>query len=120
MLVTSRNALSGLVATEGAQPVDLDLMPAGEAQLLLVHRLGARRVQAEPRAVDEIITRCAGLPLALAIAGARAATHGGFPLAALADQLRDTRGGKVELEVEGRTVSLELANLDRARLVPAF
>ena len=26
--------------------------------------------------------------------------------------------GKVELEVDGKTVSLELANLDRARLVP--
>lgn len=34
--------------------------------------------------------------------------------------LRETRGGKVELEVDGKTVSLELANLDRARLVPAF
>jgi len=34
--------------------------------------------------------------------------------------LRETRGGKVELEVDGKTVSLEIANLDRARLVPAF
>ena len=34
--------------------------------------------------------------------------------------LRETRGGKVELDVDGKTVSLELANLDRARLVPAF
>jgi ribosome maturation factor RimP len=34
--------------------------------------------------------------------------------------LRETRDGKVELEVDGKTVSLELANLDRARLVPAF
>ena len=34
--------------------------------------------------------------------------------------LRETRGGKVELEVDGSTVSLELANLDRARLVPAI
>ena len=34
--------------------------------------------------------------------------------------LRETRGGKVDLEVDGRTVSLEIANLDRARLVPAF
>ena len=34
--------------------------------------------------------------------------------------LRETRGGKVDLEVDGKTVSLELANLDRARLVPAF
>jgi ribosome maturation factor RimP len=34
--------------------------------------------------------------------------------------LRETRDGKVELEVDGKTVTLELANLDRARLVPAF
>ena len=34
--------------------------------------------------------------------------------------LRDTRAGKVEIEVEGRMVSLDLANLDRARLVPAL
>jgi ribosome maturation factor RimP len=34
--------------------------------------------------------------------------------------LRDTRAGKVEIEVEGRMVSLDLANLDKARLVPAL
>ena len=35
--------------------------------------------------------------------------------------LRDTRAGKVEIEVDGgRTVSLDLANLDKARLVPAI
>ena len=34
--------------------------------------------------------------------------------------LRDTRAGKVEIEVEGKMVSLELANLDKARLVPAL
>jgi ribosome maturation factor RimP len=34
--------------------------------------------------------------------------------------LRDTRAGKVEIEVEdGKTVSLDLANLEKARLVPA-
>ena len=34
--------------------------------------------------------------------------------------LRDTRAGKVEVEVDGRVVSLDLANLDKARLVPAI
>ena len=34
--------------------------------------------------------------------------------------LRETRAGKVELEVDGKTVSLDLANLDKARLVPAL
>ncbi len=32
--------------------------------------------------------------------------------------LRHTEAGKVELEVEGKTVVFELVNLDRARLVP--
>ena len=34
--------------------------------------------------------------------------------------LRDTRAGKVELEVEGKPVQFDLANLDKARLVPDF
>jgi len=42
------------------------------------------RVAAESDAVDEIIARCARLPLALTIAAARAATRPGLPLAALA------------------------------------
>ncbi len=32
--------------------------------------------------------------------------------------LRQTHAGKVELEVEGKTVVFELVNLDKARLVP--
>ena len=34
--------------------------------------------------------------------------------------LRQTQAGKVELEVEGKTVWFDLANLDRARLVPVI
>jgi ribosome maturation factor RimP len=34
--------------------------------------------------------------------------------------LRQTRAGKVELDVDGRIVTLDLANLDKARLVPAI
>jgi ribosome maturation factor RimP len=34
--------------------------------------------------------------------------------------LRETRAGKVEIEVDGKLVSLDLANLDRARLVPTL
>ena len=34
--------------------------------------------------------------------------------------LRETRAGRVEIEVDGKTVSLDLANLDKARLVPAL
>ena len=34
--------------------------------------------------------------------------------------LRQMRAGKVELDVNGRIVSVDLANLDKARLVPAI
>ncbi len=34
--------------------------------------------------------------------------------------LRQTQAGKVALEVEGKTVVFELANLDKARLVPVI
>jgi ribosome maturation factor RimP len=32
--------------------------------------------------------------------------------------LRQVEGGKVQLEVDGRTVTIDLGNLDKARLVP--
>jgi len=34
--------------------------------------------------------------------------------------LREAGAGRIEIEVDGKTVSLDLANLDRARLVPAL
>jgi len=92
VVVTSRNQLTGLVASEGAHPLSLDLLAPDEAHELLVHRLGKQRVAAEPDAADEIITRCARLPLALAIVAARAATHPSFTLAALAAELRQATG----------------------------
>jgi tetratricopeptide (TPR) repeat protein len=92
VVVTSRNRLASLVAVEGAHSLPLDLLPSGDARELLVRRLGYRRVIAEPDAVDEIISGCARLPLALAIVAARAAANPAFPLAALAEELREAQG----------------------------
>jgi DNA-binding SARP family transcriptional activator/Tfp pilus assembly protein PilF len=85
VVVTSRNLLSGLVATEGALSLTVDLLAPDEARELLVRRLGAARVVAEPNAVDAIVAWCAGLPLALVIVAARAATRPSLSLAALVD-----------------------------------
>jgi tetratricopeptide (TPR) repeat protein len=60
-----------------------------EARQLLAVRLGGVRVAAEPEAVEQIIARCARLPLALSVVAARAAANDGFPLAALAGELRE-------------------------------
>ncbi|HEU5108265.1 MAG TPA: tetratricopeptide repeat protein [Micromonosporaceae bacterium] len=91
VLVTSRNLLAGLVATDGAHPFALDLLTPAEAHELLARRLGDARLAAEPEAVEEILARCARLPLALAIVAAHAATHPGVRLADLAADLRDAR-----------------------------
>ncbi|WP_238434247.1 helix-turn-helix domain-containing protein [Micromonospora tarensis] len=88
VLVTSRNRLVGLIATEGARPINVDLLSTAEAWQLLARRLGADRLAAEPQAVDEIIERCAHLPLALAVLAARGAANPAFPLTALAAELR--------------------------------
>jgi DNA-binding SARP family transcriptional activator/tetratricopeptide (TPR) repeat protein len=88
-IVTSRDQLAGLVATEGASLLVLELLTAADARDLLTRRLGADRVAAEPEAVERIITACARLPLALTIAAARAAISPSFPLAAIAAELRE-------------------------------
>jgi len=93
VVVTSRNRLTGLIVAEGAHPVALDVLTAGEARELLARRIGAGRAGAELDAVDEITARCARLPLALAIVAARATTHPDAPLAALARALRDAGAG---------------------------
>ncbi|WP_308013534.1 AfsR/SARP family transcriptional regulator [Streptomyces beigongshangae] len=93
VIVTSRNRLAGLVAVDGARPLRLDVLSVPEARALLVRRLGPDRVAAEPEAVEEIIARCARLPLALAVTAARAATRSAFPLSVIADELRDSAAG---------------------------
>jgi DNA-binding SARP family transcriptional activator len=98
VVVTSRNKLASLVAVEGARPVALDVLPADEARQLLSRRLGPDRIAAEPRAVKDLIARCAGLPLALAVVAARAATNPTSSLAALADDLRTAHDALDPLE----------------------
>jgi len=91
VLVTSRNRLSGLVATEGAKPVVLGLPTDEEALDLLTRRLGAERIaREEPAAVDELIRMCAHLPLALAVAAGRLGMNPDFPFDALTERLRGT------------------------------
>jgi DNA-binding SARP family transcriptional activator/Tfp pilus assembly protein PilF len=88
VLITSRAALDGLVAAEGASPVRLDVFHRDDALELLARRLGHERVAVEPAAVAELITLCARLPLALNIAAARATARPQASLATIAADLR--------------------------------
>jgi DNA-binding SARP family transcriptional activator/tetratricopeptide (TPR) repeat protein len=90
-LITSRSPMLGLVASDEAHLVELEPLHTHEATDLLAGRLGRDRLMAEPSAVAEIVRRCGGLPVALAVAAARAAGQPGLPLTALAGELRRER-----------------------------
>lgn len=90
VIVTSRDPLTSLVAAEGAAPLALGLLGTSRSRDLLVRRLGSDRADSDPVALERITARCAGLPLALAIAAARMAVRPDFPLAVFADELAET------------------------------
>ncbi|MEV6493729.1 BTAD domain-containing putative transcriptional regulator, partial [Actinoplanes sp. NPDC051633] len=90
-VVTSRAQLTGLIATAGAHLITLGLLSLDEARQMLAGRLGEHRLAAEPEAVDRIIGACGHLPLALAIAAARALARPNRPLDKLAGELDDAR-----------------------------
>jgi DNA-binding SARP family transcriptional activator/Tfp pilus assembly protein PilF len=94
VMVTSRNQLAGLAAADGARLLYLDVLSHDEAVQLLIARLGTDRAD-EPAMVDQIASLCARLPLALAVAAARAAARPSFPISALAAELRDA-GGRLD------------------------
>jgi DNA-binding SARP family transcriptional activator len=90
VLVTSRDALAGLVARDGATRLDLDVLPPQEAVALLRTLVGPR-VDAEPEAAAELASQCCQLPLALRVAAELAARHPALPLSALTTELADLR-----------------------------
>jgi DNA-binding SARP family transcriptional activator len=89
VVVTSRDALAGLVASDGAHRLDLDALSPGEAVGLLRALIG-ERVDADPAAAAALAGHCARLPLALRVAAERAAAVSrDVPLAVLAGELAD-------------------------------
>ncbi|MGC4868656.1 AfsR/SARP family transcriptional regulator [Micromonospora sp. DT53] len=104
-VVTSRNPLTGLIATHGAHPLMLDVLPDDEARDVLVRRIGAERVNADPTATSHVISACARLPLALAIAAARA-RQTRFPLAVMAAELRDAEQRLDTLDAGDPTIQI--------------
>jgi len=88
VVVTSRDALAGLVARDGAARVDLDLLPLAEAVALLTELIG-ERAGADPDVAAELARQCARLPLALRVAAELAAARPGVPLTDLVADLAD-------------------------------
>ena len=89
VLVTSRNQLFGLAVHDGARLIHLDVLGDAEARELLASKLGRDRLGAESHAVDDIISLCGGLPLALTTVAARIVHGPATTLGALANELHD-------------------------------
>ncbi|WP_051772729.1 tetratricopeptide repeat protein [Saccharothrix sp. NRRL B-16314] len=89
-LVTSRHALSGLVLHEGMDGIVLDAMNLDEGLALLRSLLGDDRVDLEIAAATRLVELSGGLPLALAVIGARARDMPGDRLNRLVADLEDS------------------------------
>jgi DNA-binding SARP family transcriptional activator len=88
VIVTSRDALAGLAAREGAIRLGLGPLPLADA-IGLLRTLTRERTHAEPDAVAELAVQCCRLPLALRVAAELAATRPHVPLAELVGELAD-------------------------------
>jgi DNA-binding SARP family transcriptional activator/tetratricopeptide (TPR) repeat protein len=106
VLVTSRRQLAGLLTAHGARPVELDVLPEPDARELLTSQLGAESVLAQQDAATELLTHCAGLPLAVSIVTARAAARPHFALSVLAQELREASARLDALDAGDMTANL--------------
>jgi DNA-binding SARP family transcriptional activator len=104
VLVTSRTRLGGLAA----ERTSLSALPERDALALLGRIAGAGRIEAEPAATVRVLAACAGLPLAVRVAGDRLAARPGLPVRALAERLSDERHRLDELSDDGWGVRTSL------------
>ncbi|MFF7360139.1 BTAD domain-containing putative transcriptional regulator [Streptomyces sp. NPDC008125] len=107
-VVTSRNRLEGLIASDAARPVPLDTLEPRDGTALLAGVLGEERVRAEPVAARRLAELCGGLPLALRVTAARLAGRPQRTLAGMAEELADERGRLARLDVDDVGVSAAL------------
>lgn len=132
VIVTSRDRLSALTVTQQATRIALDVLGADEACELLVRRSGCPRAAlggppdpADWAMIEEIVTLCGRLPLALAVVAARVAAHPDYAPAAVLAELREGAGSldafsEPDATVDVRTVfswSLRTLPADAARLL---
>jgi hypothetical protein len=62
VLVTSRDALGGLIARDGARRLNVDLLSLTDAVDLLARILGADRMAVDARATEDLVAACGYLP----------------------------------------------------------
>jgi DNA-binding XRE family transcriptional regulator len=98
VVVTSRDRLTGLVASHGAHRLLLDVLAPDEAVGLLARILGQERVDGDPAGTVELAEACGRLPLALRIAAANLAGEPERSIGSYAGALRGDRLGGLAVE----------------------
>jgi DNA-binding SARP family transcriptional activator/Tfp pilus assembly protein PilF len=88
VLVTTRSRMPDLA---GSRFIDLDILEHDEAWNMFAGIIGDSRAKAEAEATDEVLTACAGLPLAIRIAAARLAARSNWTVRTIATRLSDER-----------------------------
>jgi tetratricopeptide (TPR) repeat protein len=101
VLITSRASLTGLVISESAIRVTIDLLTPPEAIHLVRGIIGGDRADSEPEAVDHLTRLCARLPLALRIAAHRAAARPHSLISDIVSELSDSQTRLDQLTVPG-------------------
>ncbi|MFD8200509.1 ATP-binding protein [Streptomyces sp. NPDC059701] len=107
-VVTSRHRLPGLIVTDAARSVAVDVLGPQDGTMLLAAVLGTERVNAEPVAARRLAELCDGLPLALRVVAARMTQRPGFSLEAMAAELSDETRRLSLLDVEDTGVQAAL------------
>ncbi|QGZ51176.1 AfsR family transcriptional regulator [Streptomyces sp. QHH-9511] len=107
-VVTSRYRLRGLIASDAARPVPVDVLEAEDGTALLAAVLGKERVLAEAVAARRLAELCGGLPLALRVAAARLADQPEWSLNAMSTALSDESRRLSLLDVEDTGVRAAL------------
>jgi tetratricopeptide (TPR) repeat protein len=100
VVVTSQRRLGGLVV-DGARSILLTPLTLDESLHLLANLVGADRMAAEPAAAEELARLCAGLPIALRVAGARLIQRPSRLVSKLVAELTDGRRRLERLSTEG-------------------
>ncbi|MYS93059.1 MULTISPECIES: ATP-binding protein [Streptomyces] len=117
VVVTSRRRMTGL-RMDGAEFHQVRELGPDAGEELFIRGVGADRVTGELPAVRQVVSLCAGLPLAVCLASARLTARPGQPVAALADALAPDAGRLVALEVEGEATVRKALDASYAVLSP--
>lgn len=89
ILVTSRHRIDEL-RMHGAILVTLDVLDHPAAMRLLTEGIAAERPVEDDAPLDDLVSPCGGLPLAIEIVAGKAVAHPEFPLQWLAEELHET------------------------------